>query len=81
VELADGEWAAVPHVEGALVVNAGDLLHRWTNGERAGSLHLCGLCRLSFLLCHACSCHEIVRMEMARQAAGRPRSTESPAPL
>jgi hypothetical protein len=32
-------WAAVPKVPGSLVVNAGDLLHRWTNGRWKACLH------------------------------------------
>lgn len=39
VELCDGSWSAVPKLPGALVVNAGDLLHRWTNGRWKAALH------------------------------------------
>eukprot|EP01043_Picozoa_sp_COSAG02_P069490 COSAG02_NODE_11929_length_1629_cov_1.791503_1_plen_497_part_10 len=39
VELPDGSWSAVPKLPGALVVNAGDLLNRWTNGRWKAALH------------------------------------------
>ncbi len=39
VELPDGSWSAVPKLPGALVVNAGDLLYRWTNGRWKAALH------------------------------------------
>lgn len=35
----DGEWVAVPHVRGALVVNIGSLLQGWTNGKLLATLH------------------------------------------
>ncbi|KAF1814941.1 Clavaminate synthase-like protein [Eremomyces bilateralis CBS 781.70] len=36
---SDGEWQAVPPVKHALVVNVGDMLHRWTNGRFKSSVH------------------------------------------
>jgi isopenicillin N synthase-like dioxygenase len=32
-------WMAVPPVEGAFVVNIGDMLERWTNGRLPSTLH------------------------------------------
>ncbi|MGL6235608.1 MAG: isopenicillin N synthase family dioxygenase [Segniliparus sp.] len=34
-----GEWIDVPFIEGALVVNIGDLLETWTNGEFVATTH------------------------------------------
>ncbi|TCP49361.1 isopenicillin N synthase-like dioxygenase [Tamaricihabitans halophyticus] len=39
VHTRDGEWAAVPSVPGAFVVNIGDLLARWTNDRWRSTLH------------------------------------------
>lgn len=35
----EGEWLAAPPVEGALLVNVGDLLARWSNDRFASTLH------------------------------------------
>jgi isopenicillin N synthase-like dioxygenase len=35
----NGEWVAVPYVQGALVVNIGSLLSDWTNGQLLATLH------------------------------------------
>ncbi|MEM9033294.1 MAG: 2-oxoglutarate and iron-dependent oxygenase domain-containing protein [Actinomycetota bacterium] len=35
----DGDWADVPPVEGAFVINVGDLLQRWTNDRYVSTLH------------------------------------------
>jgi isopenicillin N synthase-like dioxygenase len=32
VETANGEWIEAPPIEGTLIVNVADLLHRWTDG-------------------------------------------------
>jgi isopenicillin N synthase-like dioxygenase len=39
VEVAEDQWADVPHVPGTLVVNVADLLSRWTNGRWISSMH------------------------------------------
>ncbi|MBT5433153.1 MAG: isopenicillin N synthase family oxygenase [Rhodospirillaceae bacterium] len=39
VQSRDGEWLAIPPVEGTLLVNVGDLLARWSNGRFASTLH------------------------------------------
>ncbi|MEX3010001.1 isopenicillin N synthase family dioxygenase [Hoeflea sp. TYP-13] len=39
VETLDGEWVAAPPIPGTLVVNVGDLLSRWTNGEYRSTPH------------------------------------------
>jgi isopenicillin N synthase-like dioxygenase len=35
----NNQWLEVPHAPGALVVNAGSLLERWTNGQCLATLH------------------------------------------
>ena len=37
--LPSGEWMDAPHVEGAFVVNGGDILHRWTNERFLSTPH------------------------------------------
>ena len=39
LQLPTGEWAAVPPIEGAFVVNVGDLLSRWSNGKFLSTPH------------------------------------------
>lgn len=39
VKLPSGEWAAATPVEGALVVNLGDMIPRWTNGLYRSNPH------------------------------------------
>jgi isopenicillin N synthase-like dioxygenase len=39
VKLPDGEWTAATPVEGALVVNLGDMIPRWTNGLYRSNPH------------------------------------------
>jgi isopenicillin N synthase-like dioxygenase len=39
VQLPDGGWIDVAPVPGAFVINAGDLLSRWTNGRWKSNLH------------------------------------------
>ena len=33
------EWLDVPYVAGSIVVNSGDMLHRWTNGRYKSTPH------------------------------------------
>jgi isopenicillin N synthase-like dioxygenase len=37
--LPDGRWMDAPYVEGAFVVNGGDILHRWTNERFLSTPH------------------------------------------
>jgi len=37
--LPNGEWMDAPYVEGAFVVNGGDILHRWTNERFLSTPH------------------------------------------
>ncbi len=39
VQCRDGEWLAIPPVEGMLLVNVGDLLARWSNDRFRSTLH------------------------------------------
>lgn len=39
VQDIDGHWLHAPPIEGTLVVNVGDLLSRWTNGEYKSTPH------------------------------------------
>lgn len=39
VETIEGEWIKAPPIEGTLVVNVADLLHRWTNGIYKSTPH------------------------------------------
>jgi isopenicillin N synthase-like dioxygenase len=39
VQLADGEWLDVLPVAGSLVINAGDLIQRWTNDRWRSNVH------------------------------------------
>lgn len=39
VQALDGDWVAAPPIPGALVVNVGDLLARWTNDEYRSTPH------------------------------------------
>lgn len=39
VRTRDGDWAGVPSVPGAFVVNIGDLMARWTNGRWTSTMH------------------------------------------
>ncbi|WP_428239619.1 isopenicillin N synthase family dioxygenase [Gynuella sp.] len=39
VRARNGEWIDAPPVEGALVVNIGDLMQRWTNDEYVSTAH------------------------------------------
>jgi isopenicillin N synthase-like dioxygenase len=39
IQRPDGSWLAAPSVPGAAIVNAGDLLRRWTNDQLRSVLH------------------------------------------
>lgn len=39
VKTIDGEWADVPPMQGAFVMNVGDMLHRWSNGLLRSTPH------------------------------------------
>ncbi len=39
LQTADGDWIDAPHVEGALTVNVGDLLARWTGDRWRSTVH------------------------------------------
>ncbi|MBT7583744.1 MAG: isopenicillin N synthase family oxygenase, partial [Kordiimonadaceae bacterium] len=39
VETAKGEWIKAPPIEGTLIVNVADLLHRWTDGAYKSTTH------------------------------------------
>lgn len=39
INLPNGEWYDAPYVEGAFVVNGGDILHRWTNERFLSTPH------------------------------------------
>jgi isopenicillin N synthase-like dioxygenase len=39
IQLPDGSWAGAPALPGAAIVNTGDLLERWSNGQFRSTLH------------------------------------------
>ena len=39
VQTPDGQWAAVPPMAGAFVMNVGEMLHRWSNGVLRATPH------------------------------------------
>ena len=39
LRLPSGDWLDVPYVPGSFAVNAGDMLHRWTNGRFKSTPH------------------------------------------
>ena len=39
IQRRDGEWVAMPPIPGTLVVNIGDLLHRWSNRRYRSTVH------------------------------------------
>jgi len=58
-----GQWIDVPYIEGALVVNIGDMLEIWTNGEFIATSHRVRKIkeeRYSFPLFFACDYHTVV---------------------
>lgn len=59
----DGKWIDAPPVEGAFVVNIGDLLETWTNGEFVATSHRVRKVkeeRYSFPLFCTCDFHTVV---------------------
>jgi isopenicillin N synthase-like dioxygenase len=58
-----GEWIDVPYIEGALVVNIGDMLEIWTNGAFIATSHRVRKIkeeRYSFPFFFACDYHTVV---------------------
>jgi isopenicillin N synthase-like dioxygenase len=39
IQLPNGRWIDAPSIDGAYVVNRGDILHRWTNGRFLSTPH------------------------------------------
>ncbi len=39
VQNASGEWVAAPPIDGTLLINIGDCMERWTNGQFRSTLH------------------------------------------
>ena len=39
IQTPDGEWAGIPPVPGAFIINIGDLMARWTNDRWVSTLH------------------------------------------
>ncbi|KAK9789927.1 hypothetical protein WJX73_006573 [Symbiochloris irregularis] len=37
--LMDGKWVSIPPKQGHLIINLGDMLHRWSNGRFQSGLH------------------------------------------
>lgn len=60
-----GEWIEAPPIPGTLVINIGDMLARWTNGEFASTLHrvvnVTGATRYSFPLFFGANYDTVVR--------------------
>lgn len=59
----NGEWIDVPYMEGALVINIGDMLEIWSNGEFVATSHRVRKVkqeRYSFPFFFACDYHTVV---------------------
>ena len=39
IRKTSGDWLPVPHIEGAILVNTGEFLNRWTNGQFMATPH------------------------------------------
>lgn len=75
-----GEWIDVPYREDALVINIGDMLEIWTNGEFIATSHRVRKVkeeRYSFPLFFACDYHTIVAPlpELVARHGGKARYT------
>ncbi|MBM3583584.1 MAG: isopenicillin N synthase family oxygenase [Alphaproteobacteria bacterium] len=76
VKNATGEWIEAPPIPGTLVINIGDMLMRWTNGEFASTPHRVinrsGRKRYSFPLFFGANHTTVARCLPAFCSAGRP---------
>ncbi|QJQ95898.1 MULTISPECIES: isopenicillin N synthase family oxygenase [Halomonadaceae] len=73
-----GEWIEVPYRDDALVINIGDMLEIWTNGEFVATSHRVRKVkeeRYSFPLFFACDYHTVVAPlpELVARHGGEPR--------
>jgi len=75
-----GEWIDAPPVEGAFVVNIGDMLEVWTNGEFVATSHRVRSVqeeRYSFAMFCMCDYHTLVQPLPPFVSAERPAQYES----
>jgi isopenicillin N synthase-like dioxygenase len=76
----DGQWIDAPPLEGAFIVNIGDLMEVWTNGEFVATSHRVRRVsqeRYSFPLFCACDYHTLVEPLPALVAPDRPSAYPS----
>ena len=73
----DGQWLAVPPIDGTLVINVGDLLERWTNGHFRSTPHRVinksGRVRLSLVLAYDPNFETLVDPRIVCQEGEAPR--------
>jgi isopenicillin N synthase-like dioxygenase len=84
IENTDGEWIHAPPIEGTLVVNVADLLHRWTGGAYPSTPHRVvnesGVERLSLVLAYDPNPETVIdaREVCCTQPADDSRKLEAP---
>ena len=76
VRNALGHWLAAPPIDGALLINVGDCMERWTNGQFRSTLHRVvnqsGAERYSLVFFHGASYHTVIECLPVCLGEGRP---------
>jgi isopenicillin N synthase-like dioxygenase len=64
VRNSSGQWVTAPPIDGALLINIGDCMERWTNGQFVSTLHrvvnLSGAERYSLVFFHGANYHAVI---------------------